>query len=194
MNSTKDYTNNSRSAAFSQTFNLPCKRAVYLFSLFDFIMKYRAERVTAIWWLLRILLKLITIIFKEQIRREKSRCEHLYSLLLFLKIRTAHQWCDAICRQLLSNGFSLWSRWKQILSKKQKGITSVEKKKYIYIFDCNSMTELTAWKWRKQQPRAKGKGRSGDFWRMQLSFAFLHSYHPKPNFSFGFPSSARLIK
>lgn len=133
MNSTKDYTNNSRSAAFSQTFNFPCKRAVYLFSLFDFIMKYRAERVTAIWRLLRILLKLITIIFKEQIRREESRCEHLYSLLLFLKIHTAHQWCDAICRQLLSNGFSLWSRWKQILSKKQKGITSVEKK-YIYIY------------------------------------------------------------
>lgn len=47
MNSTIDYTNNGIFAEFSQTINLPCKRAVYLFSLFGFIMQSQAARVTA---------------------------------------------------------------------------------------------------------------------------------------------------
>lgn len=48
MNSTMDKTHNGIFAGLSQTFNFPCKRAVYLFSLFDLIMKSQAAKENAI--------------------------------------------------------------------------------------------------------------------------------------------------
>lgn len=48
MNSTIDQTNNGIFPELSQTFNFPCIKAVYLFSVFDTIMKSQAARETAI--------------------------------------------------------------------------------------------------------------------------------------------------
>lgn len=52
----------------SKTSSFPCKRAVYLFSLFDLIMNSQAARETAIWWLLKIMLMFIIITYKNQNR------------------------------------------------------------------------------------------------------------------------------